>query len=312
MTLSIILSSIFIALISLSCLISFLILVRIFIHIHPSISNISVLLSCNTYFTIILFCFTLLYAGIHNLYGHINSPISLAGRWCEIRAYLPYVCFCAFYYSFVLQAIFRFFRVVYYKKKILQKFYVFIIAIFIQWILSFLFIFPHILLNDFQYQSLNYNCWISFRNIRGILLVTLSIYICPLSIIFIIYTYILRYVRRTITSQRERQKSYKRDTIILRRIVILLLFLVMFGVSTLSVLVIYSITNYLIPFAYEIQVVSISIGLVVTPITLIFITPKIRHIFERNEQVKCSSMTRRNIQHTTTDSSRQQTQLISI
>ncbi|CAF0981220.1 unnamed protein product [Rotaria sp. Silwood1] len=307
MTLSIILSSIFIILISLSCLISFVVLIRIFIHIRPSLSNILVLLTCNTYFTIILFCFTLLYACIRNLYGHINSSISLAGQWCKIRAYLLYVCFCAFYYSFVLQAIFRFFHIVYYKKKILQHFHIFIIAILIQWILSFLFIFPHILLNDFQYQSLNYNCWISFRNIRGILLATLTIYVCPISIIFTIYTCILRYVRRTFINRREQQKSYKRDAIILKRIVILLLFLVMFDISTLTVFAIYSITNYLIPFAYEIQVVSISIGLVVTPITLIFITPKIRYIFKRNVSVTYLSIKRRSIQYTTTDSSRQQT-----
>ncbi|CAF4578619.1 unnamed protein product [Rotaria sp. Silwood1] len=265
----------------LNCLISFVVLIRIFIHIRPSLSNILVLLTCNTYFTIILFCFTLLYACIRNLYGHINSSISLAGQWCKIRAYLLY--------------------------KILQHFHIFIIAILIQWILSFLFIFPHILLNDFQYQSLNYNCWISFRNIRGILLATLTIYVCPISIIFTIYTCILRYVRRTFINRREQQKSYKRDAIILKRIVILLLFLVMFDISTLTVFAIYSITNYLIPFAYEIQVVSISIGLVVTPITLIFITPKIRYIFKRNVSVTYLSIKRRSIQYTTTDSSRQQT-----
>ncbi|CAF4940318.1 unnamed protein product, partial [Rotaria magnacalcarata] len=218
MTLSIILNTVSIVLICLSCFISILVLLRIFSRIHPSISNISVLLTCNTYFTIILFCLTLLYAGLHSLYGHMHRLISLT-------------------------AAFRLFRVVYYKTRIPQQFYVLIIAVAVLWLLSFLFILPHIVLHDFQYQS--FDCG------------------CPLLIIVIIYAYILRYVRRTMATQRERQ----RDAIVLRRIVIFLLFLVLFGVTTLSILVIYSITSYLIPFAPEIQTVHTSIGLVSTPTT---------------------------------------------
>ncbi len=303
MTWPIFLNTIFTSLIFLSCLISILILIIIFIYIRPSLSNVSILLTCNTYLSIILFCFTLLDIGGRSLYGHINPSISFAGRWCEIRTYFSHVCFCTFYYSFALQAIFRLFRVVFYKKKILQSFGMFLIAIILQWILSFLFIFPHLLLNDFQYQSLDYNCWISFKNIRGMLVATLSIYGGPLFIIFIIYTYILQYSRRTIRVGRKQRKANKRDVIILKRIVILLLFLIMIGVPTLSILVTYMITGYLTPLVYDIQAVNISIGLVTTPIVLVFITPKIRNIFRRKEKpIRCIN-TRKPIQSSTTDSS---------
>ncbi len=299
MTLSIILNIIFISLISFSTVISSLVLLIIFTHIRPSSLNVSLLLICNTYFTIILFCFTLFDIGGHSLYGHIYPSIVFAGRWCEIRAYFPHVCFCSYYYSFVLQAIFRLFRIVFYKKRILQSFNIFIIAIFIQWFLSFIFILPHIFLKDFQYQSVDYNCWISFKNLRGMLLAILSIYGGPLLIIFIIYAYILRYIRRKINIQKKQQKTNKRDIIILRRIIIILLFLVMIGIPTLTVLVIYIITNYLIPFAYDIQAINISLGLVITPITLVFVTPKIRNIFRRNRLQIC----RKTIERTMTNSS---------
>jgi hypothetical protein len=286
MMLAIILNTIFLLLVSLSISISILVLVIICIYIRLSASNTSFLLICNTYFTMILLALTLLDICGHRLYGHIDPSIRFDGQRCEIRAYFVYVCFCAFYYSFILQAIFRLFRIVFYKMKILQSFRVFIIAIVIQWTLSLIFILPHIILRDFQYQSLNYNCWISFKNLRGMFLATLNIYGCPLMIIFIIYTYIHRYIRRTINIRQKRRIMNRRNMIILRRTIILLLFLVLIGVPTLSVLMIYIITDYLTPFVYDIQSVNISLGLVITPITLIFITPKIRRIFRRNRKQK--------------------------
>jgi ABC-type Fe3+ transport system permease subunit len=135
------------------------------------------------------------------------------------------------------------------------------------------------------------------------LVATLSIYGGPLFIIFIIYTYILQYARRTIRVGRKQRKANKRDVIILKRIVILLLFLIMIGVPTLSILVTYMITGYLTPLVYDIQAVNISIGLVTTPVVLVFITPKIRNIFRRNEKpIRCISI-RKPIQSSTTDSS---------
>jgi len=278
---------------------SSLVLLIIFTQIRPSSLNVSFLLICNTYFTIIIFCFTLFDIGGHSLYGHINLSIVFAGQWCEIRAYFSHVCFCSYYYSFVLQAIFRLFRIVFYKKKILQSFHIFLIAIFMQWFLSFIFILPHIFLKDFQYQSIDYNCWISFKNIRGMLLAILNIYVCPLLIIFIIYAYILKYIRQKINIQQKRRKANRRNIIILRRIIIILIFLIIIGIPTLIILLIYIITNYLIPFAYDIQTINISLGLVITSITLVFVTPRLRHMFRQNNLHIC----RKSIERTMTSSS---------
>jgi hypothetical protein len=230
----------------------------------------------------ILFALSLLDVSGHRLYGHIDSSIRFDGSWCIIRAYFAHVCFCSFYYSFILQSIFRLFRIVFYKMKILQTFQVFIIAIVMQWTLSLIFIFPHIILQDFQYHFSDYNCWISFKNLRGMFLAILTIYGCPLMIIFIIYAYIHQYIRRTINIRQKRRIVNKRNLIILRRTILLLVSLVLIGVPSLSVLMIYIITDYLTPLVYDIQAVNISLGLVITSVTLVFITPKIRRIFRRN------------------------------
>ena len=279
MTLSIILNSIFLFLTLLSCLISISVLIIIFIYIRPSLSNISLLLTCNTYFTLIIFSFTLLDIGIHSLYGHLNPSKNFSGHWCFIRSYFAHVCFCVFYNSFVLQAIFRLFRVVFHQKRILQSSGSFSLVIFLQWAISFILISSHLFSHDFQYQPSDYNCWISFKNLRGMFLAILTIYTSPILLTIIIYTYILHYIRGKVNIQKKQRRANKRDLIILKRIVILLLFLIMIGIPTLSVLLIYIITNYLTSFAYDIQAINISLGLVITSITLIFITPKIRMIF---------------------------------
>ena len=294
MVVSIVLTILFLLLILLSSIISVTVLLFIFVRLRPSLANVSLLLICNTYVTIILFCFTLLDIGIHSLYGHLNPSVSFAGRWCEVRAYFPHVSFCAYYYSFVCQAIFRLFRIVLYKKKRLQSFGVFVLAILIQWLLSFIFIAPHLIFDDFQYQPLDYNCWISFQNIRGMLVATLIIYGGPLAIILSIYVYIIRYVRRRMHSHRKQKRSIQRDVIILRRIVVLLIFLIMIGVPTLVVLVIYLLTDYLTPLAYDIQAVNISIGLLTTTLTLLCVTPKIRHLFRRRRRTDKSLPLRSN------------------
>jgi hypothetical protein len=159
----------------------------------------------------------------------------------------------------------------------------FILGIISQWILSFLFILPNFLLNDFQYLPLEYNCWIAFQNIRGLIMVTINIYNNPLSIIFTIYMQIIRYTRRSIPIQSRRLTSNKRDLTVLKRIVILALITVGIGLPTVAIVLIYMITKYVIPFAYHIQGLSISFGVLIGSVSLVFITPQIQQVFKQNQ-----------------------------
>ena len=210
MNVSLFLNACFLALVSLSFFISLLVLIIILIRLRLPRSNVSLLLTCNTYVTITIFCCTLLDIGLHSLNGYLNLSLSYANRWCRIRSYFSHVFFCSFYYSFVVQAVFRLFRVIFYRKKSLHSPSVFIVAIALQWILSFLVLIPNFLFDDFQYQPLEYSCWISFRNIRGLLLATLIIYAIPLVvIIFSIYAFLLEYLRRSqwLSTTRPTEKS---------------------------------------------------------------------------------------------------------
>jgi hypothetical protein len=158
MNVPLILGGVGLCLYSLTFLICISMVIFIFTSIRPSKSNVPILLTCNTYLTLCLFATIMLVMYAYNEYGNLNSSVWLDGRWCQIRSYLAHVCLCAVYYSFVLQAIFRLFRIVFFKHRILQSFGVCILAVIIQWIISFLFILPTLLLNDFQYLPHEYSC----------------------------------------------------------------------------------------------------------------------------------------------------------
>ncbi|CAF2486153.1 unnamed protein product [Rotaria sp. Silwood2] len=257
-------------------------IVLISIRIRPLKSNVPMLLIYNTYFNLFIFATIMLVMYIYNEHGNLNPSIWLGGRWCQIRTYFVHVCLCTLYYSFILQAIFRLFRIVFYKYKTLQSFSIFISGIIIQWILSFLFLLPNLLLDDFQYLPFEYNCWIAFENIRGLIMVIIIIYGTSTFSISFMYMYIIRYIHQSNNIHQRRQNSSKRDLTILKRLVILVTVVAGLGFPTVIVIFIYVCTNYIIPFAYHIQGVSLSIGAFTASISLIFITPQIQELLKRS------------------------------
>jgi hypothetical protein len=108
--------------VSIGSIISFSILFLIFYHRRQFPIDTSKLLICNTYIAIILACLTLLDLYAHNVYGMIHENVSFDNWWCYGCIYLLYVGLCSLYFSCLLQAVFRLFRVVFYKYKQLQNF----------------------------------------------------------------------------------------------------------------------------------------------------------------------------------------------
>jgi hypothetical protein len=103
-----------------------------------------------------------------------------------------------------------------------------------------------------------------------------------MSIVFIIYIYIVKYIRRTAQTQQHRKSANQRDALVLKRILLLVLALLTLGIPTLCVMIIYWFTHYLVPFAYHMQGLGVSCGLTVQAIVMVLITPQIRKIFKRN------------------------------
>jgi len=220
----------------------------------------------------------------YGVYGNLHPSISFDDYYCQLRSYINYVFICAFYYSCALQAIFRLFRVVFPKHKILQSRFVFTIAIIIQWLIPVFYILAYLLLGDFEYHPDISSCWISFKNIRALSIAMAFVYGTPLIIMSIIYVCIIRYVRQAVYAQQIRENANKRDLLIVKRILVLVLIAMGIGIPTGVLLIIYMITNYLTSLAYHIQALSLTTGLVIESIALGFITPQVREIFKRNKR----------------------------
>ncbi len=268
-----------------SFLISLITLILIYIRVRPLISNVPILLTCNTYITLIGSSFMTLIVMAYGVYGNLHPSISFDDYYCQLRSYVNYVFISAFFYSCALQAIFRLFRVVFPKHKILQSHRVFTITVIIQWVIAILYILAYLLLGDFEYHSDISSCWLSFKDIRSLSISMAFVYGSPLIVMGLVYFCIIRYIRQTAQTEQVRQNSNKRDLLIVKRIIILVLIAMGIGIPTAFLLIIYMITNYLPSLAYHIQALSLTTGLVLESIALGYITPQVREIFKKKRQI---------------------------
>ena len=283
MSLNIIFDCVNIMLCSLSLVICITILVLIALRIRSLMSKVTVLLVCNTYVIIFFINAMMLTINIYNLYGDLHPSNMFDDFWCRLRTYFMFVGFCAFYYSFVLQASFRLVRVVFYQRKDLQSRSVLLAGVVLQWLLAFALTLINLVSYGYTYVPEEYKCWVSFDNFRGLLLGLLFTYSIPLLLIAVIYIRILRYIRQSNHLQ-QRQEANKRDVLVLQRVVVLLTFTVAIGLPTVIILFVYIINRYLIPHAYDIQSLGLGIAFFVSAICFTLITPELKAIWNRNPQ----------------------------
>jgi hypothetical protein len=263
-----------------SCLVSLITLILIFIRVRPLLSSVPVLLTCNTYITVAGSSFMTLLIMIYSMYTELNPSVLFDDYYCQIRSYVNYVFISGFYYSCALQAVFRLCRVVFPKYKILQSRPVFIMVIIMQWLIASFYILAYLLSKDFEYQPDIGSCWLSFKNIRALSIAMAFVYGSPLIVMGLVYAFIIRYVRQTIQTQQRRQNANKRDLLIVKRIIILVLIAMGIGIPTAFLLIIYIITKDLTSMAYHIQALSLTTGLVIESVALGLITPKVRKLFQ--------------------------------
>lgn len=255
--------------------------------IRPLNTNISLVLICNTYLTEITSSIMEIDSCSRTIAAILNPSISDQGVYCRIRAYFLYVFISNVIYSFVVQAFFQLFRVVFYRKRELRTCQAFIIAIIIQWIFVcsiYLVFFP---LNDFVYVSSEYRCLISYSNYRGSIMIFLFAYLIPTNLLFTIYFFILRYLRQTNQAMENHQFSRKRDLTVLKRIMLFLIVLQLFSIPLAVIWLIYIITGYLVSLVYQLQGLTTSISQVFMTIFITFGTPQMQEILKwrRRQQV---------------------------
>ncbi|CAF3298138.1 unnamed protein product [Rotaria sp. Silwood2] len=251
-------------------------LTLICIKIRPLASNVLLILISNSYLALILSSATLFEASLTSFLGNLNSWTLFGISLCRTRAYLIVVGQSAISYSLLLQAFFRLFRIIFFQRRALRSFRVFSILIILQWLFVFLINLLYVYLNKFEYIPSEYQCEIPINNYSGAAMMTTLTYILPINTIFFIYFYIMRYIRRTTNTIQTRQNINKRDMIVFKRIIILLIVLQVLSIPLFVVWILYVITGYTISWNYYFLALVSSIGQLVMSLILASTTSQIR------------------------------------
>jgi hypothetical protein len=233
-------------------------------------------------------------------------------RWnCYLRGYLHFVFINSIYLSYVLQAGFRLFRIVFHEYKCLRNIRSFFYYIIGQWISSFVFILPILIAREgysplIVYLPQDFHCQVPMTSIRGIVFSILSVYFVPLCCIVMIHFWIIIHIRRTngplALVIRSIQHKNERDAIIIKRICVIMMVLLLLGIPSSLYVIIFMITGHLHWTSYRVGWMTISISFALISLSSLYVTPQIyrsmRIIFNKsreNEKKRSSSGLTNNI-----------------
>jgi hypothetical protein len=179
------------------------------------------LLVCNTCIASILYCITT----TNNYLFLIFIRWDTSDMNCRWRAYFAYVGIAGVMYSYLIQAISRFyFSILSSKYRWLATFKTHYILICSQWFVVFLITSSTLITKDITFH-LDKLCLINISKTLHVSCAIFAYYIIPLLIIIIIYIYIYHRVRKTKKNAKTMPHSNnnrKRDLEVLRNIVILI------------------------------------------------------------------------------------------
>ena len=242
--------------------------------------TVPILLVCNTYLCIIFISIIIVDMYAHNLFGDLHANVSFDDEWCQVRAYLLHSGLGLLYHSYLLQAMFRFFRVVLFRHKRLQTFRFTFLLVCIQGFMNFALMIPVLRLHHFQYVPHYYYCEILLSNSQGLLLIGILTYQWPLSAIGGIYCYIVYFMKKSKGQSvlQNRRSTNQRDLVVVRRIVIIIGLLFILALPTTILWMNYIATGYVNPLGYHLGWSTFTFSLSILPATLAFLTPQLREV----------------------------------
>ena len=256
-------------------LISFGVLLLIFIHRRQHPINATTLLLCNTYLAMALSCISLLDMYAHKFY---RSKATFNNGWCHVRAYLLHVGLCSIYHSYLLQTSFRFFRIVFHQHKSLQEYRFILKIIIFQWLISFLSMLVIVQLRHFQYIPIYSHCQIPFTDLRGLLISAWIVYYFPMLAIAAMYLYIVYFINESCNARIRRNR--RRDVFVFRRILCLIVLLVIFCLPAILMWAVYMITGYLYRLIYHFQWFTFALSMALLPIVSALITTHVKRLLQ--------------------------------
>ena len=161
----------------------------------------------------------------------------------------------------------------------LQFYWLYIIILPLQLVIASIVICPLLIWNDIVYLPNEYYCFVPFNCIRGMLWLTVNIYVIPLILLTIIYTRIIIFIRRRLNNQSILiKRKQERDLLAIKRIIITNTCLNILALPIL-VLVIISFINDVDPSIYHrIKICTYGVSMAILSLQTAFLTPQVKDI----------------------------------
>jgi hypothetical protein len=245
---------------------------------NRELRDVSLLLTCNTCLSAFLTCIAACIMIGSNLFsGFLTYNIVFCYAWGLFYD----ICECSIYFSYCLQAFYRLCRVVFYKKKFLSCYSLYIILIIVQWLLVLVLLLPPVFINWYTRLLTEQYCLIPYTYIGPEIYHILILYLIPLFCLGIVYVWITTYMRRTsqtpslllIAMQRQRNQ---RDLTVIKRIFILIIILIILRFPTIIFMIYGVIVGSLYSLTYGIVGVITSVCLIFIGIITINTTSQLR------------------------------------
>ena len=247
--------------------------ILILIVTKKNLHTITHMLICNTCVSSILFCIIQC-----NNYVHLGFILwDTSNLSCQWRAYLAYMSIASVVYSYLIQAISRYFFSILSRKYCwLLTFKMHTVLIVTHWIIVIIIPISVFIKKDVVFRPFSL-CWIPRRSLYHSMYIYLACYIFPIAFIIALYIYIYIRIKRrkTILSAMIMVVRQNRDVEVLRNMMILLGIYISGGTPT----VLYFVTQ--INLFYAMGVMSISLAVVIEKVMTIFIDREIRLIIKQ-------------------------------
>ncbi|CAF1260628.1 unnamed protein product [Adineta steineri] len=187
--------------------------------------------------------------------------------FCRIQVGIIFFLTSQMYHSFLLQALYRYFKIIYssnlstiiFCQMSLNNISIYILMIIFSWLISFVVLIPaYTTFNVFSYFPEQYHCLISFTNLKGFIYALLVCYLIPVCVILYIYCQLIIYIHRLPSHGILLRTT--REIAVIKRILKICLAMSVLGSPTLFFLFHFIITGKTHPLADRVHELGVSIS----------------------------------------------------
>lgn len=193
---------------------------------------------------------------------------------CRWRGYFAYMSIVAVVYSYLLQAISRFFIIILSMRfRWLTTIRTHLYLIVIGWLIVFIIPLPALVTTDIYFRQ-GFLCWVPKRSILHGAYTVLAYYLIPVLLIVAIYVFIYMRIRNHVGLQHVRRRQ-KRDLEVFRNIMILLS---IYTIGAIPV-ILFMLTG--VEFLFSVGMVSVTLTVTMEKLVSLFLDREIRTVLKK-------------------------------